>query len=177
MLDLLVLFSHTTPDNPSPISSHTTPSGMVTLRRALDADLEGRPAGRRTPSIPVPPPSEGTLADTKEEGWSKDLVTRSNRCPVLEGPFGRGLRWRVLHFTPAFVEMLLWCLPPLTLLVIRWFTVNMGCGMCSILIHNLPYQFRGLVAISTVVFVANVVLFTTFLLVCVLPLLRSTSGR
>jgi tellurite resistance protein TehA-like permease len=42
--------------------------------------------------------------------------------------------------------------------------MNMGCGMCSILIHNLPYQFNGLVAISTVVFLLNVVLFVIFLL-------------
>ena len=47
------------------------------------------------------------------------------------------LRRIVLHFTPS------------------WFSVNMGTGIVSILLHELPYQFRGLGIISNIVFRLN----------------------
>jgi tellurite resistance protein TehA-like permease len=45
-----------------------------------------------------------------------------------------------------------------------WETDPGGPGITSIILHNLPYQFDGLNAIATVIFVLNVVLFITFLL-------------
>lgn len=55
------------------------------------------------------------------------------------------LRRIVLNFTPS------------------WFSVNMGTGITSILLHQLPYQFKGLDIISNIIFGLNVVLFLLFL--------------
>lgn len=41
---------------------------------------------------------------------------------------------------------------------------SMGTGVVSILLHELPYQFRGLGVIANVIFALNVVLFVLFLL-------------
>lgn len=49
-----------------------------------------------------------------------------------------------------------------------WFSVNMGTGIVSILLHNLPYNGRWLYWISVVIFCLNVVLFVVFFLVSIL---------
>ncbi|QYS99599.1 Malate permease [Trichoderma simmonsii] len=43
-----------------------------------------------------------------------------------------------------------------------WFTVNMGTGIVSILLHNLPYNGAWLYWISVIVFVLNLTLFILF---------------
>lgn len=60
--------------------------------------------------------------------------------------------WRriVLNFTPS------------------WFSVTMGTGIVSILLHNLPYNATWLYWISVVIFCLNVLLFVTFLGVSIL---------
>lgn len=60
--------------------------------------------------------------------------------------------WRkiVINFTPS------------------WFSVNMGTGIASILLHNLPYNSRWLYWISIAVFCLNIVLFIMFLAISVL---------
>lgn len=63
------------------------------------------------------------------------------------------LRRITLHFTPS------------------WFSVNMGTGISSILLHQLPFQFRGLGIISNVIFGLNVLL---FLLFCAISIARYT---
>lgn len=59
--------------------------------------------------------------------------------------------WRkiVLNFTPS------------------WFSVNMGTGIVSILLHNLPYNGRWLYWISVSIFCLNVFLFIIFLTISV----------
>lgn len=57
----------------------------------------------------------------------------------------RGWRRIVLHFTPS------------------WFSVNMGTGVVSILLHNLPYNAAWLRYIAVCVFALNVALFFAFL--------------
>jgi hypothetical protein len=52
-----------------------------------------------------------------------------------------------------------------------WFSVNMGTGITSILLHNLPYNAAWLRYISYILFALNVILFITFL---VISLLRYT---
>lgn len=54
--------------------------------------------------------------------------------------------WRrvVLNFTPS------------------WFSVNMGTGIVSILLHNLPYNAEWLYWISVAIFALNVALFVLF---------------
>lgn len=41
----------------------------------------------------------------------------------------------------------------------------MGTGIVSIILHNLPYQFRGLRSIATIIFTLNAILFILFFLV------------
>ncbi|KAF4461785.1 malic acid transport [Fusarium albosuccineum] len=62
----------------------------------------------------------------------------------------RGWRRIVLNFTPA------------------WFTVNMGTGITSILLHNLPYNGRWLYWISIIIFCLNIFLFLSFLSISIL---------
>lgn len=40
--------------------------------------------------------------------------------------------------------------------------LSLGTGITAILLHNLPYQFKGLNVIAIMIFVLNVVLFCTF---------------
>ena len=56
----------------------------------------------------------------------------------------------------------------LTAAPVRWFSVIMGTGMVSILLHNLPYNTRWLYWISVVIFALDVFLFATFLTISVL---------
>ena len=49
-----------------------------------------------------------------------------------------------------------------------WFSVNMGTGIVSILLHNLPYNGAWLYWISVVIFALNVALFIFFLFVSLL---------
>lgn len=53
----------------------------------------------------------------------------------------------------------------------RWFLTTMGTGIVAILIHQLPYQFRGLYEISVVFLILNVIIFLTLL---VLSIIRYT---
>lgn len=62
----------------------------------------------------------------------------------------KGWRHIVLNFTPS------------------WFSVNMGTGMASILLFNLPYNARWLYWISVVIFCLNVFLFLIFFGISVL---------
>ena len=59
----------------------------------------------------------------------------------------KGWRRYVLNFTPS------------------WFSVNMGTGVVSILLHNLPYNGRWLYWISVLIFALNVFLFCVFTVV------------
>ena len=51
---------------------------------------------------------------------------------------------------------------------VRWFSVTMGTGIVSILLHNLPYNGIWLYWISVVIFALNVLLFTSFLIISIL---------
>ena len=43
-----------------------------------------------------------------------------------------------------------------------WFSVSMGTGVISILLHTAPHKFRGMAVIGTVFYVANIALFLLF---------------
>lgn len=53
-------------------------------------------------------------------------------------------------------------------MVARWFSVIMGTGIVSIILHNLPYNGVWLYWISVIIFVLNVLLFLVFLMISVL---------
>lgn len=75
--------------------------------------------------------------------------TSSPRCTDHDSKrqSGRAHGWRkvVRNFTPS------------------WFSVNMGTGITSILLHNLPYNGTWLQYISYILFGLNVLLFIIFL--------------
>ncbi|KAM0435111.1 hypothetical protein ACHAPT_003200 [Fusarium lateritium] len=81
-------------------------------------------------------------------GSSPAPTTHPEEDPVQDR-YRRGWRRVVLGFTPS------------------WFTVTMGTGITSILLHNLPYNGRWLYWISVVIFCLNVVLFLSFLCISV----------
>lgn len=104
----------------------------------MDHDLE-----RGRPNAPTAPRhTSGGSETTKQEAEPQGAEVATN------GKWSRArqeIRRITLHFTPS------------------WFSVNMGTGITSILLHQLPYQFSGLGIISNVVFGLNVVLFVAFL--------------
>ena len=53
-----------------------------------------------------------------------------------------------------------------------WFSISMDTGIISILLHQLPYQFRGLSVISIVVYLLNLCLFVVFLAVFAARMIR-----
>lgn len=85
-------------------------------------------------------------------------VTYPGSAPTITEDFSRGRKavnhrgWRrvVLSFTPS------------------WFTVTMGTGITSILLHNLPYNGRWLYWISVVIFCLNILLFISFLCISIM---------
>ena len=72
--------------------------------------------------------------------------TSSGSAPPYH-PLSREWRRRILNFTPS------------------WFAVNMGTGIVSILLYNLPYQFKGLKIIGIVIFCLNILLFSVFFVI------------
>jgi len=108
-----------------------------------ETDIE-RQAPKTTPwntddstSRTVLPEEEKVLDGNTKEGKQTSNNTRLIRAK-------REIRRITLHFTPS------------------WFSVNMGTGISSILLHQLPYQFNGLGIISNVIFGLNVFLFILF---------------
>lgn len=82
-----------------------------------------------------------------------DLDVTSNRAILEHARDKRNHKgWRriVLNFTPS------------------WFSVNMGTGIVSILLHNLPYNARWIYWLSVIIFALNVVLFVLFLFISIL---------
>ena len=98
------------------------------------------------------PTSTASPSTTSTPTTSSPEASPSNASPPTAyisptSPISREWRRRILNFTPS------------------WFSVNMGTGITSILLHNLPYQFNGLKVIGIVVFLFNISLFTGFFVV------------
>jgi len=100
------------------------------------------------PSIPNGPHEEGTLGPDYGLQPANDLILnesqKSETCKASKPKNERGWRKIVRNFTPS------------------WFSVTMGTGIVSILLHNLPYNGDWLYWISVVIFVLNVALFLLF---------------
>jgi len=88
--------------------------------------------------------SHEDAAPTVVEGSEKPDINNSRSTEDWRVRAKREIRRVTLHFTPS------------------WFSVCMGTGISSILLHQLPYQFKGLGIISNVVFGLNVLLFVLF---------------
>ncbi|GAA6051556.1 hypothetical protein RTBOTA2_003802 [Rhodotorula toruloides] len=97
-----------------------------------------------------------TRAPVEELSIDDEITADGNGSNAGRAKFASGLRRRILHFTPS------------------WFVVNMGTGISSILLYNLPYSFNGLKEIAIAIWLLNVVLFSLFLLMsiaryCIFP--------
>lgn len=68
-----------------------------------------------------------------------------DRSPQQRQQSYRGWRRVIINFTPS------------------WFSVNMGTGIASILLHNLPYNATWLYWVSVAIFSLNVAIFLLFL--------------
>ncbi|KAL2066266.1 hypothetical protein VTL71DRAFT_2337 [Oculimacula yallundae] len=92
---------------------------------------------------------EGTAPECGLQPSEDDFAKRDAPC-LKADKNRRGWRKIVRNFTPS------------------WFSVNMGTGIVSILLHNLPYNGRWLYWTSVVIFCLNVALFLSFLCISVL---------
>jgi hypothetical protein len=100
-------------------------------------------------SVPTDPDEEGVLGPDCGLQPAKDFhpdpgCEKSEKCKVPRPTNERGWRKIVRNFTPS------------------WFSVTMGNGIVSILLHNLPYNGDWLYWISVVIFCLNVALFILF---------------
>ncbi|KAI0425315.1 voltage-dependent anion channel [Xylaria sp. FL1042] len=86
----------------------------------------------------------GELDDSSQE------TVGQRSCPRKEKSYSRGWRRVVINFTPS------------------WFSVNMGTGITSILLHNLPYNATWLYWISVGIFALNIFIFVVFLTISAL---------
>ena len=100
-------------------------------------------------SVPKDPDEEGTLGPDCGLQPAKDFHPKPGsekleKCSARKPKNERGWRKVVRNFTPS------------------WFSVTMGTGIVSILLHNLPYNGDWLYWISVVIFCLNVALFILF---------------
>ncbi|KAJ9478502.1 Sulfite efflux pump SSU1 [Pseudozyma hubeiensis] len=118
----------------------------------------GRTANSLIPDLATELPAaipEHSSSNSLQQQASSNTNTASSSTQDGSSPspltLTRSHRWRselrriTMHFTPS------------------WFSVNMGTGITAILLHQLPYQFKGLGIISNVIFGFNVLLFLVFL--------------
>jgi Voltage-dependent anion channel len=104
-------------------------------------------------SAPGDPDEEGVLGPDCGLQPVGDLNTKKSKnpetCHAPQPKTERGWRRIVRNFTPS------------------WFSVTMGTGIVSILLHNLPYNGDWLYWISVVIFALNVALFILFTFISV----------
>ncbi|KEF56226.1 uncharacterized protein A1O9_07807 [Exophiala aquamarina CBS 119918] len=93
---------------------------------------------------PTPIPTTGTSRSRNGSNEEMRVMLERKLERRLHERNQRGWRKIVLHFTPS------------------WFSVIMGTGIVSILLHNLPYNGAWLRWVSISIFALNVLLFLTF---------------
>lgn len=108
-----------------------------------------------SPSTPTPTPTPAEYPPPPDLD-SSDVTYLSSEmaAPAVSTPEDlkctkyeldhRGWRRILVNFTPS------------------WFTVTMGTGITSILLHNLPYNGQWLFYISVVIFCLNIAIFVLF---------------
>ncbi|KAL6807883.1 voltage-dependent anion channel domain-containing protein [Trichoderma sp. SZMC 28013] len=122
----------------------------TTTARPADAQL-----GAMTEKPPQPENNTNNNNDSSSSSSSDDGNSTNPPCPSKSRPCKNNRGWRkiVRNFTPS------------------WFAVNMGTGIVSILLFNLPWNGYWLHVISYIFFSLNILLFTIF---CIISLLRYT---
>lgn len=126
------------------------------------------------------PATENTSHES-DSSTANDAPRKSNKSskmnqtkPPTQKPLTRhdqGWRRVVRNFTPSFVPNVSSCQSNANLTPTRWFSVTMGTGIVSILLHNLPYNGVWLYWISVMIFALNVLLFS---MGCIMSILRYT---
>ncbi|KAJ6444435.1 C4-dicarboxylate transporter/malic acid transport protein [Purpureocillium lavendulum] len=104
----------------------------------MTATERGSPAASGTPKPPPPPPPASPSQGERMP------------CGRLKTKYDEGWRRIVRNFTPS------------------WFAVNMGTGIVSVLLHNLPWNAQWLQYVSYVFFALNIALFAVFFVISVL---------
>ncbi|KAL7950073.1 voltage-dependent anion channel domain-containing protein [Trichoderma barbatum] len=107
--------------------------------------------GQHEANAEKPPQSENNSSNSNYD----DKNTANAPCPSKSTTCKNNRGWRkiVRNFTPS------------------WFAVNMGTGIVSILLFNLPWNGYWLHVISYIFFCLNILLFAIF---CIISLLRYT---
>ncbi|KAL7815053.1 voltage-dependent anion channel [Trichoderma aethiopicum] len=95
-------------------------------------------------STALSPPQEDDVTDPAAKVLQNEMDKEDVSSPALNKKRERNIWIAVRAFTPA------------------WFTINMGTGIVSILLHNLPYNGVWLYWISVIFFVLNLALFVLF---------------
>ncbi|KAL6829716.1 voltage-dependent anion channel domain-containing protein [Trichoderma camerunense] len=124
------------------------------------ATTTARPADAQLGTITEKPPQPENNANNNNNDGESSSDDDANTpdtppCPSKSRPCKNNRGWRkiVRNFTPS------------------WFAVNMGTGIVSILLFNLPWNGYWLHIISYIFFALNILLFTIF---CIISLLRYT---
>lgn len=97
-----------------------------------------------------------------KRGWRK-IVRNFTPSYVIFSHINQFCKER--HRVEIFVTLATFPLLSSTVLIhlfLSWFSVIMGTGIVSILLHNLPYNGTWLKYISIIIFVLNIFLFCTF---------------
>lgn len=108
--------------------------------------LSGSP--REKPKNMNTSPDRSSQANGHDHGGENGLpvpATAGGTAKEVKHSFARRLSHRALHTSPSF------------------FSINMGTGISSILLHNFPYKAYWLAILGDIVFVLNVVIFVVLL--------------
>lgn len=125
-----------------PVDSNTSPHD--TINANADQDVAATTcANNNANAAPAP------TAAAPCNGGSGIKISPCGAVVATNEKDNRGWRKIVRNFTPS------------------WFSVSMGTGVVSILLHNLPYNAHWVWYISAVVFCLNIFLFITFSLITI----------
>ncbi|CAD6967141.1 unnamed protein product, partial [Tilletia controversa] len=129
-------------------TASTYPLAEAEMRADVDSEQDGTEVAHHTtrpkaPSIIYENRLQNGMARASEADLSPSSSLPTHRDDKATGPTGllATLKHRALHTGPG------------------WFGANMGFGIASILLYNMPYSFTGLQEIGLAFFVANCLLF------------------
>lgn len=128
----------------SALSRALSTSTATTTTTNTANTLSGSPKEGRRNMTPSPEQNDGGDHDN-----TNGLPLPAQAAVAARASLNRRLNYRALHTSPSF------------------FSINMGTGISSILLHNFPYNAHWLQILGTIVFVLNVVIFVILLFLTV----------
>jgi hypothetical protein len=130
---------------------------------SCDGDSNGR---EQLPWRPISGPPTTAGSNRNSQPCAAILQQENDEGHRVISKEQRGWRKLIRNFTPSYVGVE--SNMKHFLIVVRWFSVTMGTGIVSILLHNLPYNGIWLYWISVIIFALNVLLFTLFIVISIL---------